>query len=199
MKRYFKKQLKLIASTTAALFLLASVASSSAIAGSRPIGGPFPKGFIEAVLFGTLTFLFLDGLFYKKEPKGYVVTQAPIGATVSVLPPDSQIVNIDGTLYYTYSGIYYQQIAEGYLVVKQPNTQLIKVIEERSQLRVTVDSLNVRSSPDKDGTIIQQVKLGERLTLKQEKSAWSLVGLPDRSSGWVMTQYTTSTADEPKG
>jgi len=110
---FFNKQIQRIACITGALFLMASATSTYAMAGPKPHGGPFPLGFVQAIFFGTLTFLFLDGLFYKKEPKGYVITPAPIGAIVPVLPKEAAVVNIDGTLYYTYSGIYYQQISDG--------------------------------------------------------------------------------------
>jgi len=73
------------------------------------------------------------------------------------------------------------------------------VINDRSKIRVTADMLNVRSTPESNGPIIRQVQRNDLLILKQNKSYWSLVVLPDGSSGWVMTQYTVSTADEPKG
>lgn len=199
IKKYLKKQTPLIASTTAALFLLASVAASTTEARPGPHGGPFLGGPAQAIFLGALTFFFLDGIFYKKEPNGYIVTPAPIGARVPALPPATVRVNIDGRPYYTYSGVYYQQVPEGYIVVKQPIAPTIQGFKGRQKRTVIVESLNVRSGPGKGSQVIRQVRQGEVLVVEDAKAGWCLVRLPDGSHGWVMSHYTAAIAAKPKG
>ena len=189
-----------------ALVLLTSIVTSSpAEAGPGGHGGPggpgghFPVEFAQAILFGTLTFFFLDGIFYKKNPNGYVVTPAPIGVRVPALPPTAVIVNNNGRRVYSYSGVYYQQVPEGYIVIQQPNLPVLQEIKQQQQLTVVVGSLNVRSGPGRNYQIIQNVRQGDRLVVVDVNSNWCLVRLPDGSSGWVMSQYTATIIAVPKG
>ncbi|WP_319547843.1 DUF6515 family protein [Desulfogranum marinum] len=199
IKIYPKSLTPLIAGTTAALFLLTSVAVSPSEAGPRPHGVPFPGGAANTIMFGKLTYFFVDGIFYTKKPTGYVVAPAPIGAKIPVLPPAAVIVNIDGRPYYTYSGTFYQQVPGGYIVVKQPSSNMISHFKQRQKLTVIVESLNVRSGPGKENPVLRHVSQGEVLVVEDVKAGWCLVKLPDNSSGWVMSQYTATIKAEPKG
>ncbi|WP_407924249.1 DUF6515 family protein [Desulfosarcina alkanivorans] len=69
---------------------------------------------------GSLIFLFLDGIFFRPGPGGYVVAPAPVGAVVPVLPSSAVLVTVEGIPYYSSSGVYYRQVPEGYAVVTRP-------------------------------------------------------------------------------
>lgn len=199
IKKYLKKQLTLIASTTAALFLSTSILASTADARPGHRGGYFPLGPAQAILFGSVVYFVLDGIFHKEAPNGYVVAPAPIGARLPELPAAAVMVSINGKPYYTYSGVYYKKIPGGYLVVKAPNPPIIKEIIERQRLTVIVASLNVRSGPGMEYPALLQLEQGEVLAVEDIESDWSLVRLPDGSTGWVMSQYTAAISPEPKG
>lgn len=206
IKKYLKKQTSRIAKTVATVFLLTSIVTPSPVMAGPghgghggPGGGPFPMEFAQAIMLGTLTFFFLDGIFYKKKPDGYVITPAPIGARVAQLPPAVVMVNMNGRNVYTYSGVYYQQVPNGYMVIEQPNAAILQDIQQRQHLTVMVASLNVRSGPGKEYQVIQNVRQGELLAVEDVKSDWCLVKLPDGSYGWVMSQYTATIKTAPRG
>ena len=68
---------------------------SARTAFAHPAGpGKFPMGHI--VHFGALLFLFLDGIFFRPGPRGYVVVPAPVGAVVPVLPSSAVLVTVEG-------------------------------------------------------------------------------------------------------
>jgi biotin carboxyl carrier protein len=48
---------------------------------------------------------------------GYVVVQAPVGATVSTLPQGAETVTMDSTSGWYYGGAYYEKTKDGYQVV----------------------------------------------------------------------------------
>jgi hypothetical protein len=65
-----------------------------------------PEGFIT-VRVGWHRFFYYDGLYYTFVGGEYVLVSPPVGAYVSVIPPDFQPVIINGRTYYTDHGVYY--------------------------------------------------------------------------------------------
>jgi hypothetical protein len=59
-----------------------------------------------------------QGVYYVASNGGYTVVPAPVGATITTLPPGSQTVVINETTNnYYYAGTYYEKQPEGYKVV----------------------------------------------------------------------------------
>jgi hypothetical protein len=59
-----------------------------------------------------------QGVYYVASSNGYTVVPAPVGATITTLPPGSQTVVINETTNnYYYGGTYYEKKPEGYTVV----------------------------------------------------------------------------------
>ena len=59
-----------------------------------------------------------QGVYYVAGNGGYTVVSAPVGATITTLPPGSQTVVINETTNnYYYGGTYYEKKPEGYTVV----------------------------------------------------------------------------------
>lgn len=66
-------------------------------------------------------YYYYDGLYYNYVGGDYVLVAPPIGAYVSVIPPDFQPVMINGRTYYTDNGVYYILTRHhGYKVVVAP-------------------------------------------------------------------------------
>jgi hypothetical protein len=59
-----------------------------------------------------------QGVYYVQSGTGYTVAQAPVGATITTLPPNSQTVVVNETTNnYYYGGTYYEKSDKGYTVV----------------------------------------------------------------------------------
>jgi uncharacterized protein YgiM (DUF1202 family) len=192
-----KKHQRIIALTSMIMITSASLSLSPAQA--RPgFHGPGP-GIAPIIQVGALAYLFVDGLFYKRGPKGYIVAQAPIGATITALPPGSVLVTIDGNLYYTCSGTFYQSTPEGYVVVSQPVKQVNPEVRIGQELLVTVDVLNVRSGPGLTFETVGQLTKHEVIRVEGLRTDWFFVRLKDGTTGWIKNIYTTSIHSGAKG
>lgn len=193
-----KKHQRIIAITSMIMITSASLSLSTAQARPGFHGGPGP-GIAPIIQVGALAYLFVDGLFYKHGPKGYIVAQAPIGATITALPPGSVLVTIDGNLYYTCSGTFYQSTPEGYVVVSQPVKQVNPEVRIAQELLVTVDLLNVRSGPGLKFETVGQLTKHEVIRVEALRTDWVFVRLKDGTRGWIKTIYTTSIHSGAKG
>jgi len=79
-----------------------------------------PRGYFT-VWVGMHRYYYYDGLYYNYIGGDYVLVNPPIGAYVTVIPPDFQPVVINGVTYYTNNGIYYILTRHhGYKVVEAP-------------------------------------------------------------------------------
>ena len=90
--------------------------------------GPYwhPWGFFVATLTATAIIVTVNsqqyhydqGVYYVQSDGGYTVVQAPVGATIKVLPEDSETVQVNETTNnYYYGGTYYEKSDGGYTVV----------------------------------------------------------------------------------
>jgi len=59
------------------------------------------------VRVGKFSFYYRSGVFYRKEPAGYVIVAPPPGVVVEGLPPGYVILNYAGSLFYYYNGVFY--------------------------------------------------------------------------------------------
>ena len=85
-----------------------------------------PWGFFAATLAATAIIVSIEnqhyhydqGVYYMQSNSGYTVVQAPVGATITTLPPQSQTVIVNETTNnYYYGGTYYEKSDKGYTVV----------------------------------------------------------------------------------
>ncbi|WP_057938678.1 DUF6515 family protein [Algoriphagus resistens] len=88
-----------------------------------------PWGFFIATLATTAIIVSVEnqkyhydqGVFYEESDGGYVVVEAPQGATVKVIPSDAQTVEVSPTVNnYYYGGTYYEKENGEYTVVAPP-------------------------------------------------------------------------------
>ncbi|WP_136808236.1 DUF6515 family protein [Desulfosediminicola flagellatus] len=188
-KRVFNIRHPLIITTSTLMLALTTVTPTTVMA--RPPGfqmRQLPLGH-HIVHVGSLVFYFLDGVFFRRAPHGFVVAPAPIGAVVLTIPPESLRVTADKTVFFTYDGVYYQKVPEGYMVVERPSKPHAPLIAKGTQIRVAVDILNVRSGPGLEHSVVRHVKHGEILTIEASQIDWAFVKLPDSSFGWIKLKY----------
>jgi Family of unknown function (DUF6515) len=76
----------------------------------------------DAFLFsvGSQQYYYDDGVYYQPSAGGYSVVPAPIGATVSSLPPGYETTQVDNVYYYYYGGVFYIDTGNAYQVVQAP-------------------------------------------------------------------------------
>ncbi|MBU9888994.1 MAG: hypothetical protein KTQ49_03890 [Candidatus Omnitrophica bacterium] len=78
-----------------------------------------PRGYLTLKIANEV-FYYLDGMYYRYTPAGYVVVTAPRGAMVPVLPPYYRQIPYEGKTYVYYNSTYYVQEPAGYTVVTPP-------------------------------------------------------------------------------
>ena len=72
-----------------------------------------------------------QGIYYVQSNGGYTVVPAPVGATVTTLPPATQTVIINETTNnYYYAGTYYEKKPEGYVVVPPTAGSVVENLPE---------------------------------------------------------------------
>ncbi|MFZ4770637.1 MAG: DUF6515 family protein [Ferruginibacter sp.] len=85
-----------------------------------------PWGFFVAAIATTAIIVSIEnqqyhydqGIYYVQSGSGYTVVQAPVGATITTLPPNTQTVVVtETTNNYYYGGTYYEKSDKGYTVV----------------------------------------------------------------------------------
>ncbi|WP_335966340.1 DUF6515 family protein [Galbibacter sp. PAP.153] len=102
-----------------------------------------PWGFFVASLATTAIIVSIEnsnqqyyydqGNYYMKEKDGYTVVQAPVGATIKVLPDGYQVVDAGGDTTvnnYYYGGTYYEKDSNGYTVVPPTAGTLVEHLPE---------------------------------------------------------------------
>jgi hypothetical protein len=102
--------------------------------------GPYwhPYGFFVATMFTTAvmisaanqSYYYNEGVYYAPQGSGYVVVQAPVGATVTVLPSEYTLVVVASSTYYYYGGTFYTISSGTYTVVPAPVGAVIKQLPE---------------------------------------------------------------------
>jgi hypothetical protein len=97
-----------------------------------------PLGFFAATL-ATDAFLvsaanqqyyYDEGVYYQPLSGGYSVVPAPVGATVSSLPPGYETTMVGNDYYYYYGGAFYVDTGNGYQVVAAPYGAVVTQIPD---------------------------------------------------------------------
>lgn len=98
-----------------------------------------PWGFFVAALATTAIIVSIEnqqyhydqGVFYVQEGDGYVVVEAPQGATVTVIPSEAKEVEVSPTVNnYYYGNTYYEKSDGGYTVVPPPAGAVVDVLPD---------------------------------------------------------------------
>ncbi|BHH85871.1 DUF6515 family protein [Desulforhopalus sp. 52FAK] len=160
--------------------------------------GPGP-GLYTMVSVGAMAYFFMDGLFYRQGPKGYIVAPAPVGAVITALPPAAYMVTIDGQPFYSCSGIFYKQVPQGYIVVSQPVKHISPEVAIGQELLVTAQLLNIRLGPGLNYSTVGQLKKHDIIRVEAVSEGWVLIRLSDDTTGWIKTEYTAAIDSDVKG
>jgi hypothetical protein len=98
-----------------------------------------PWGFFVATIATTAIIVSIEnqqyhydqGVYYVSSNGGYTVVQAPVGATITTLPPGNTTVVVNETTNnYYYGGAYYEKSAKGYTVVAPTAGTVIENLPE---------------------------------------------------------------------
>jgi Family of unknown function (DUF6515) len=71
-----------------------------------------------------------EGVYYQPSAGGYAVVSAPIGATVSTLPPGFETTQVGDDYFYYYGGTFYTDTGNGYQVVVAPYGAVVTQIPD---------------------------------------------------------------------
>lgn len=148
-----------------------------------------PAGAFSFYLSG-VPFFYHSGIYYRQYDDEYVVVRAPIGARVRILPDGCSTIYSRGHSYYVCDEDYYQPFDDGYIVVEQPvYVDRDADIDVGDEVRVRVDTLNVRSGPGRHYDIVDQLYRGDIALVRDTKRGWLFIDLPGGSNGWVLREY----------
>ncbi|MBK8883786.1 MAG: hypothetical protein IPN67_15835 [Bacteroidales bacterium] len=98
-----------------------------------------PWGFFVATIAKTAVIVAVEsqqyhydqGVYYISSNGGYTVVQAPVGATITTLPANSQTIVVNETTNnYYYGGAYYEKSSEGYTVVAPTAGSVVENLSE---------------------------------------------------------------------
>lgn len=166
-----------------------------------------PKGY-GSVRVGRDEYYHHGGVYYRRGPGGFVVVGAPIGAVILGLPVGFSTVIVAGAPYYYYGGVYYRQVPTGYMVVEPPPQVVIAPApplaapaapQTGDRVTVSTQSLNVRSGPGLNFSVVQVVNQGETLEVFGNAPGWLYVKFSSGIFGWVQETYTSPVSVPPSG
>ncbi len=115
------------------------------------------------------------------------------------LPFGYRTVWFGGNPFFVFNGIYYRSAPYGYVVVNSPPETVVvreapepvKPFESASgNVLVTISTLNVRTGPGLDYSLVSQVEEGSILEVRGKTDGWLYVQLTDGQSGWVKSVFT---------
>lgn len=101
-----------------------------------------PWGFVVATLATTAIIVSINnaqyhydqGVYYVESGSGYTVVQAPVGATIKVLPDNTETVAVtETTNNYYYGGTYYEKVPEGFTVVPPTAGTVVENLPEGAE------------------------------------------------------------------
>jgi len=95
-----------------------------------------------------LDYYYHDGYFYRETPSGYVIVQAPVGASIEVLPRGHKTIFYDGITYYYFNRSYYVLKNDRYIVVTPP---LPVVTENKQAVEAPIRTITV-NVPNPNGS-----------------------------------------------
>lgn len=75
-----------------------------------------PLGFVSFLHEGE-TFYYSDGVYYQRQPKGFVIVKPRIGFRVATLPRGYTVVREGGATFYRANNVRYKRVGGFYIVV----------------------------------------------------------------------------------
>lgn len=107
------------------------------------------------VIHRDLTYYYSDGVYYLREPAGYVIANPPLGIRVASLPSSHTRIRISNEYLYRYNGINYRKVNGFFIVVqnrplsvtKMKNPVRTKFVVASSQFRLGSAKVRIRSPP----------------------------------------------------
>lgn len=148
-----------------------------------------PVGAFSFYLSG-VPFFYHSGIYYRQYDDEYVIVRAPIGARVRILPDSCSTIYSRGRSYYVCDEDYYEPVDGGYIVVERPvYVDHDPDIDVGDQVRVRVDTLNVRSGPGRHYDIVYQLYRGDIAMVRNTKRGWLFIDLPGGANGWVLREH----------
>jgi hypothetical protein len=97
-----------------------------------------PWGFFVATIATTAIIVSIEnqqyhydqGVYYVSGNGGYTVVQAPVGATITALPPGTQTIVVNETTNYYYGGAFYEKSDSKYTVVPPTAGAIVESLPE---------------------------------------------------------------------
>ena len=136
--------------------------------GDKGGGGGHPQHRREEVFVGNHRYHYQDGRFFRSGGLfglfNILVRIPPVGAVVTVLPPEHNVIIVDGVTYFYYDNIYYTSCSTGYIVVNKP----VIIKQEPVVVSSTVVEKTVKSEPAAEGG-------GDTIT----------INIPDKDGGFT--------------
>lgn len=75
-----------------------------------------PAGYVRFI-HDDETFYFSEGVYYKKQPQGYVIVKPRAGFRVAALPRGYKVVRDRGATFYSSNNVRYRKVGEFFIVV----------------------------------------------------------------------------------
>ena len=124
-----------------------------------------------------------QGRFYRRQPQGFVLVPAPVGAVVVSLPAGHVRLTVGGQVYFHYGSVYYRTARGGYRIVAPPAAAPRHVI-------IRPRHLNVRSGPGTGYAVMTRLPGGARLVVTGHSGGWYRVDLGAGRHGWISGNLT---------
>ncbi len=121
-------------------------------------------------------FYFSNGVYYRRDLRGYVAVEPPFGAVVREIPPYYNVVVINRTTYYTYDGIYYQYTPQGYMVVQQPTPMVLTTVLPPAPMPAPMPVTAASIAPDNAYTVNIPETNGSYTSVLIKRSATGFTG-----------------------
>ncbi|MDY7395422.1 DUF6515 family protein [Aureibaculum sp. 2210JD6-5] len=114
------KKLQLIAFLAFAMFSVCSINAQSETDTSKKATINSSEKTPEKITFKDIDYYIIDGVWYAKINKKFVLRTAPKGARLKNLPKGCTTKVLGGTKYYTLKGIFYKKLKNGMYEVARP-------------------------------------------------------------------------------
>jgi uncharacterized protein YgiM (DUF1202 family)/lysophospholipase L1-like esterase len=126
----------------------------------------------------------------RSSPNGTIIRKLPLGSVATLSSTDVQ--SDGGWIYVTLSDGTKGWISAQYTV---PSTTSVSPVtpttpSASNTARVATQTLNVRSGPA--GAVVRQTSLGTSVSILGTSGEWTQVSFSDESTGWVSSQYLSS-------
>jgi len=140
-----------------------------------------PELIAKAIVVGGLEYYYDHGYFYKRVSGGYIIVDAPVGASVEVIPSGYKVVVINGKTHYYHNDIYFVKRGKKYVVVSDPVYQVVELPQEVQVITNTVPNVPVQryqtvADTENEFTVNILNTNGSHIPIKIVKSGDGFVG-----------------------